>query len=84
MTRKFNLWYHHDMIGRCKTNKFSHLVLGIIATNTLWHIIHTDTVGGLLYKFWVFLYLYSPSLIVNKMKVESIELIACHLYDKSL
>ena len=72
------------MILSSKTNEFAHLVLCIITADTLWHIIHTDTVRTLLDKFWIFLYLYTPCLIVYKMKMKSIKLITCHLNDKAL
>ena len=84
MPWEFNLWNHHNMILRRKTNKFAHLILGIITADTLWHVIHSDTVRTLLDKFWIFLYLYTPCLIVYQMKMECIKLIACHLNNKAL
>lgn len=81
-----HLYFRHniDVILGGISHQFAHLLLCVISL--IWHldVVLSPAIRSLFCKLWILLYLYTPSLVVNQVQVQGVELITGHLRYESL
>ena len=84
MARHLDFGYNLHMILGSILHQVAHLFLGVIALVGHQQVVLSPAHGSLLGELGIFFNLDAPSLVVDQMQVDGIELIAGHLGDKRL
>ena len=79
MARHLNFRYDHDVIFGTVLYKVFHLLLSVIARDRHLHVVHARACAGFADKTWIGFDFDAPSLVINKVQVNAVHLVACHL-----
>ena len=77
----FNFRNHHDVVFRCESHEFAHLILGVKTRTGVLHIVHGRAQAAFCHQTRIFLDFDAPSLVVDEVEMEGVVFIARHLGD---
>ena len=81
VTGHLNFGDDHDVVGCGEGDQFLHFGLGVEPGTGIEHIVHGGAGAALGHEARIFFDLDAPSLIVDEMKMQGVELVARHLGD---
>ena len=79
----FNFGNHHNVVLRCESHKFAHLILGVKTRTGVLHIVHRWALAAFGYKARIFLDFNAPCLVIDEVKMDGIVFVARHFNDHS-